>query len=249
MSEKKTLVITGGSKGIGRQVALSAMDDGWQVAISYKSNRDEAEHFVALSDGHAKAYPLDVGDAESIKTFFAAIVASQGVPKGLVTAAGVDLGAKPVAELDPQFVATTMTVNVTGLILCCQQFVHHLRAHGGGGTIVNISSMASTIGGRGGKTVYAASKGAVDVFTIGMAKELAAEGIAVFGVRPGVTRTDMTADLLAEPARAAGIAASIACGQVAEPEDIAKPVVDLLSGRFDYASGSLLNLGGGGFVV
>jgi NAD(P)-dependent dehydrogenase (short-subunit alcohol dehydrogenase family) len=108
--------------------------------------------------------------------------------------------------------------------------------------------MASTIGGRAGKTVYAASKGAVDVFTVGLAKEVAAEKVSAFSVRPGVTITDMTEKLLSNPENATKIKSSIASQEMANPLDIAEPVIDLISGRFAYASGSLINLGGGGFV-
>ncbi len=247
----KIMIITGGSRGIGRQIALSAIDAGWLVAVCYNSNKQSADELVQKSGGRARAYFLDVSDAQSITAAFNQICNETGVATALVNAAGIDPRPADIGGLNSSFVSQMMAVNVTGLILCCNEFISQIRASNAaaGASIVNISSMASTIGGRGGKTVYAASKGAVDVFTVGLAKEVAAEKIAVFAVRPGVTETDMTSELLSDPKRAAAIRASIACQEVARPLDIARPVIDLVSGRFSYASGSLINLGGGGFVV
>ena len=249
MTSEQLLVVTGGNRGIGKQIALSAVDAGWRVAISYGENRDAADALMAGAGGRIAAFPLDVRCGDSVAAFFSQIDAQMGVPDALVTAAGIDLGTMAVADMTYEFVNSTMAVNVVGVILCCQEFASRAGAAGNGGVIVNISSMASTIGGRAQKTVYAASKGAVDVFSIGAAKELAQNGIAVFAVRPGVTRTDMTSARMADEATAASIVATIACGAIAEPEDIATPVIELISGKFAYASGSVLNLGGGGFVV
>ena len=149
-----------------------------------------------MSNG--KAFPLDVTNSNSIGDFFKEIVKEMGPADALVTAAGIDNGQRSVAELDHEFVMSTMDVNVVGLILCCQEFAKQAIDTGRPGIIVNLSSMAATIGGRMHKTVYAASKGAVDVFTVGAAKELAPHGISVFSVRPGVTRTDMTEKALAD---------------------------------------------------
>ena len=249
MTGSRLLVVTGGSRGIGRRIALTALDAGWNVAISYGRSKKPAEEMVADWGGRMQAFPLDVADPGSVQRFFEEVSEAMAVPRALVASAGVDLGPRPIAEIDHGFVHTTMAVNAVGLILCCREFARRAIAEKSGGVIVNISSMASTIGGRANKTVYAASKGAVDVFTIGAAKELAPHGISVFAVRPGVTRTDMTSTRLSDPKTKTEIEGTIAAGTVAEPEDIAVPVVDLISGRFDYASGSLLNLSGGGFVV
>tara|TARA_Y100001954_G_C15724725_1_gene560135 strand:- start:3 stop:752 length:750 start_codon:yes stop_codon:yes gene_type:complete len=249
MKEDGLLIVTGGNRGIGKQIALSAADAGWRVAISYGSNQKCALDIQNNSKGQIKAFPLNVLKTNSIENFFKSIDSWMGPPDALVTAAGIDNGERAVEELDYYFVSSTMKVNVVGLILCCQQFAKQAKEAKKSGVIVNISSMASTIGGRRHKSVYAASKGAVDVFTVGAAKELAPQGISVFSVRPGVTRTDMTNDALANADTRAAIEASIACGLVAEPSDIAKPVIDLISGNFDYASGSMLNLSGGGFVI
>jgi len=248
--KEKILIVTGGNRGIGRQIALSALEAGWQVALSYKANKTSADELVQKSNGRAKAFPLDLLNSKTILPFFSNVHTEMGVPSALVNAAGIDPGPVKLGELSSAFISEMMTVNVAGLMLCCDTFLNQLRESNAtkGASIVNISSMASTIGGRAGKTVYAASKGAVDVFTVGLAKEIAAEKISAFSVRPGVTITDMTEKLLSNPENAARIKSSIACQEVANPLDIAEPVIDLISGRFSYASGSLINLGGGGFV-
>jgi NAD(P)-dependent dehydrogenase (short-subunit alcohol dehydrogenase family) len=124
------------------------------------------------------------------------------------------------------------------------------RSRGGaGGAIVNVSSMASTIGGRPGRTVYAASKAAVDVFTIGLAKEVAADGIRVNAVRPGMTRTDMTSETLGDPAKHQAIAATIPIQRIAEASEVARPILWLLSPEASFVTGALLDVSGGGFVI
>jgi NAD(P)-dependent dehydrogenase (short-subunit alcohol dehydrogenase family) len=248
--KEKILIVTGGSRGIGRQIAMSALEAGWRVAVSYKFNKTSANELVQKSNGRAKAFPLDLLDSETICPFFSDVCKEMGVPSALVNAAGIDPGPVKIGELTSPFIVEMMTVNVTGLMLCCDAFLNQLRENNAthGASIVNISSMASTIGGRAGKTVYAASKGAVDVFTVGLAKEVAAEKVSAFSVRPGVTITDMTEKLLSNPENATKIKSSIASQEMANPLDIAEPVIDLISGRFAYASGSLINLGGGGFV-
>lgn len=249
--ESKLLIVTGGSRGIGRQIALCALAAGWRVAVSYKDHKAAAEDLVRDSGGRARAFHMDVAVPQSIAGFFAEISATMGCSTALVNSAGIDLGPAHIGGFNPDLVARTMAVNIVGLILCCNEFVSHLRRldAAAGAAIVNVSSMASTIGGRSGKTVYAASKGAVDVFTIGMAKELAAEKISVFAVRPGVTVTDMTSHLLSDPENAKQIKSSIACKEPASPEDIARPIMDLISGRFAYASGALINMSGGGLMI
>jgi NAD(P)-dependent dehydrogenase (short-subunit alcohol dehydrogenase family) len=142
-------------------------------------------------------------------------------------------------------------VNVVGLILCCREAARRMStARGGaGGSIVNVSSMAATIGGRTGKSHYAASKAAVDAFTVGFAKEVAAEGIRVNAVRPGVVATDMTAAGLRDPETRAEIEATIPMGRVGTPAEIANAILWLLSGEASFISGARLDASGGGFVI
>lgn len=255
-SKDKLLVITGGSRGIGRAVALKALEDGWRVVISYNSNKRFAENFVVQSNGRAGALPLDVRNESSIQKFFQLTKLQFGNPDALVNSAGIDTSPISIGDLSHNTAMEVFRVNAVGLISCCNEFVATIQnsvdfssEKEKSRSIVNISSMASTIGGRKGKSLYAASKGAVDVFTVGAAKELAKNNISVFAVRPGVTKTDMTEKMLENAEVATKIKDTIASGEVAEPTDIAVPIVHLISGQFNYASGSILNLSGGGFVI
>lgn len=258
MSIEKTVVITGGNRGIGKAVALKAMELNWNVVISYKNHEDSAIELVSQANSVAKAFPLDVRSPESIKYFFESVEKEFGVPDALIASAGINNKPMSIGCFEYSKLHEVFDVNALGLIYCCDSYVSMILEEQNSEkydknnkrySIVNISSLASTIGGRSGKTIYAASKGAVDAFTIGAAKELAKSNIDVFAVRPGVTKTDMTEPYLSDSNAAEQIKKTIACGEVAEPSDIAKPILNLISGDFAYASGSVLNLGGGGFLV
>jgi NAD(P)-dependent dehydrogenase (short-subunit alcohol dehydrogenase family) len=248
-----TLLITGGARGIGRATALLAAEAGWDVAVGWRERQDAAEAVVAevVARGRrAIAVQGDVAEEASIVAMFAAVDRALGPPAGLVCSAGISHHAR-VDGFEGPPLCELLAVNVVGLMLCCREAVRRMSTrHGGeGGAIVNVSSMAATIGGRPGASAYAASKGAVDVFTTGLAKEVAAEGIRVNVVRPGVTLTDMTAQVRDDPARQAAIAASIPMQRVAKPEEVAEAIVWLLSDRASFVTGTHLNVGGGGFVI
>ncbi|MEO8755223.1 MAG: SDR family oxidoreductase, partial [Casimicrobiaceae bacterium] len=155
-----------------------------------------------------------------------------------------------VDALDGDAIARMMQLNVIGLMLCCREAARRMStAHGGkGGAIVNVSSMAATIGGRAGASTYAASKGAVDVFSMGFAKEVAAEGIRVNVVRPGVTDTDMIAPIRSGPKRAQ-IEATIPMQRYGTPDELAQAIVWLLSDYASFVTGAHLNVSGGGFLI
>jgi NAD(P)-dependent dehydrogenase (short-subunit alcohol dehydrogenase family) len=170
----------------------------------------------------------------------------------LVNSAGINGGPEtPVAELEQAPLERLMAVNVIGTMLCCREAVRRMStaAGGAGGAIVNVSSMAATIGGREGRTAYAASKGAIDSFSIGLAKEVARAGIRVNVLRPGLTLTDMTDRVRRDPALRARIADTIAMNRCAEPEEMARPILWLLSAEASFISGALLDGSGGGFMV
>ena len=169
---------------------------------------------------------------------------------GLVNAAGMPHTSR-VDEFTFDTLSRLMAVNVVGLMYCCREAARRMsRARAGsGGAIVNISSMAATIGGRPGASAYAASKAAVDVFTTGFAREVAAEGIRVNTVRPGVIATAMTANLAADPELRKKVEASIPQGRLGEPEEIAEVIVWLLSDKASLVTGAHINAGGGGFHV
>ena len=252
MKQKKNiLIVTGGSRGIGKSVVEEALKKNWEVAIGYNSNKEKANEISEKSCGMAKIFEIDLESKDSIEKFFNNIVKEMGMPSGLVNSGGVFQINDWIKDFDFNKLDKMMKINVTGLLFCCSQFakIASVSNGGNGGCIVNVSSMAPTIGGRSGNSSYAASKGAVDVFTAGAAKELAKEKIKVFAVRPAVTRTDMAKDRLADEKTEASINKSIAIGRVAEPHEIARPIMELFSESFNYASGSIINLSGGGFVV
>lgn len=249
----RPLLITGGARGIGRATALLAAGQGWDIAVGWRERKDAADAVVAEVEARgrkAMAVQADVADEAAIAAMFAAVDKAMGPVAGLVSSAGIGYHAR-VDAFDGRPLHEMFAVNVVGTMLCCREAVRRMSTlHGGqGGAIVNLSSMAATIGGRPGASAYAASKGAVDVFSTGLSKEVAAEGIRVNVVRPGVTLTDMTAQIRDDPARQAVIAASIPMQRVGQPEEVAETIVWLLSEKASFVTGTHLNVGGGGFVI
>ena len=246
-------LITGGARGIGAATARLVAADGLAVAIGYRERSDAAEALAAeieAAGGRAAPVKGDVANEADIIAMFEATEQAFGPVTHLVNSAGISVNAR-IEDFDADAVARLMAVNVTGLMLCCREAVRRMPAQlpEGGAAIVNVSSMAATIGGRAGATAYAASKAAVDVFTTGLAKEVAERGIRVNVVRPGMTRTDMTRDRLNDPAIEAKLAATIAMHRVGEAEEIAEAIRWLLSPQASFVSGAHLNVGGGGFVI
>ncbi|GDY13463.1 glucose-1-dehydrogenase [Planctomycetota bacterium] len=251
------LVVTGGSRGIGAAVVRLAAARGWAVAIGSHSRSPQADALAAeirASGGQAVALAADVADSAAVDGLFAA--AAQAFPDrritGVVASAGLGGPTGLVADLGrPAALQELFAVNVLGVIHTARAAVRSMSTvHGGsGGGFVAVSSMAATIGGRPGKSVYAASKAAVDAFTVGLAKEVAAQGIRVNAVRPGVTRTDMTAGITGDPRRSAAVAATIPIGRFAEADEVAKPILWLLSEEASFVSGAVLDVSGGGFVL
>ena len=172
-------------------------------------------------------------------------------PQALVNSAGIDIGYTKVDEMDAEVIQRLMQINVIGTMLCCREAARCMSTARGhqGGSIVNVSSMAGTFGGRSGSTAYAASKAAVDAFTKGFAREVGTQGIRVNAVRPGVTLTDMTGGIQQDATLRAGVESSIAMNRVAEPDEIAHPVMWLLSNEASFISGCCLDASGGGFVI
>jgi NAD(P)-dependent dehydrogenase (short-subunit alcohol dehydrogenase family) len=156
-----------------------------------------------------------------------------------------------VTELEGSALERLMAVNVVGLMLCCREAVRRMSTDRGGkgGAIVNVSSMASTLGGREGRAAYAGSKGAVDSFTLGLAREVGSQGIRANILRPGMTRSDMTAAVHDDPKRLARVAATIPMGRTAEPEEMAHAILWLLSEEASFISGACVNASGGGYMI
>lgn len=253
MSQKHCLV-TGGPRGIGRATALLAARAGWAVSIAGLADHMEEARAVVqeveAGGGKALAIAADVSRESDIVAMFDEAERRLGPVRGLVNAAGMAAGG-PTAELDFAAIDKMMTVNVTGLIICCREASRRMSiARGGaGGTIVNISSLAVTIGGRPGAAAYAASKAAVDVFTTGFAREVANQGIRVNTVRPGAVETHMTAGMLADPEVRARMERSIPLGRIGQPEEIGEVVLWLMSDAASLVTGAHVNAGGGGFIV
>ncbi|MQA06586.1 MAG: SDR family oxidoreductase [Streptosporangiales bacterium] len=249
-----TIVITGGAAGIGRATALLAAQRGYDTAImDLPAAEPAAKEVVTEVEGYGRravALAADVTVERDVVGSFAQVVERLGPITGLVNGAGLLYSAK-CTEIDAAEVRATMAVNVTGLMLCSREaarLMMHSRG-GHGGCIVNISSMAATIGGRHRGAVYAASKAAVDAYTTGMAKEVAAEGIRVNAVRPGLVATGLTAALLEDPARRQAIEESIPLGRVGAPADVAEAALWLLAEKNNWISGAHLDVSGGGFFV
>ena len=243
------LLITGGSRGIGAATALLAAQDGWAVAVNYANNQAAANQVVqaiAQAGGQAIAVQGDVADEAHIVRLFAAVDQQLGPVTGLVNNAGVvDVTAR-VEDMSWQRLERMMRINVLGSFACAKEAIRRMSTrHGGqGGVIVNLSSVAARLGAPGQYVDYAASKGAIDTFTVGLAKELATENIRVNAVRPGVIDTDIHASG-GLPNRARDLAPLIPMQRAGTAEEIAESIVWLLSDKASYVTGTCLDVGGG----
>ena len=251
---KRTLIVTGGASGIGAATARLAATRGYDVAIYFRSREEQAQALVRELRGcgvQAVAVQGDVSVAADVERLFAVTDVTLGPPTALVNSAGVSLPGVSVHDADPAALERLMSTNVVGLMICCREAVRRMstRRGGTGGVIVNVSSMAATIGGRPGSSHYAASKAAVDAYTVGLAKEVAPEGIRAISVRPGFTVTDMAASQLSDPVFSARIRASIPMGRPALAEEVAAPIAWLLGDDASFVSGACLDVSGGGFVI
>ncbi len=246
---KRVLLITGGSRGIGAATALLAAQDGWAVAVNYANNQAAANQVVqaiAQTGGQAIAVQGDVADEAQIARLFATVDQQLGRVTGLVNNAGVvDVTAR-VEDMSWQRLERMMRINVLGTFACAKEAIRRMSTrHGGqGGVIVNLSSVAARLGAPAQYVDYAASKGAIDTFTVGLAKELATENIRVNAVRPGVIDTDIHASG-GLPNRARDLAPLIPMQRAGTAEEIAESIVWLLSYKASYVTGTCLDVGGG----
>jgi NAD(P)-dependent dehydrogenase (short-subunit alcohol dehydrogenase family) len=247
-----TLLITGGASGIGAETARLAAARGYKVAINYRSREAEAKKVVAditAEGGHAVALPADVAREADIGLLFDAAAKALGPITHLVNSAGIS-GSSRVEDFDVAVLTRLFAINTVGLMLCCREAARRMstKRGGKGGVIVNISSMAATIGGRPGVSAYAASKAAVDSFTMGFAKEVANEGIRAVSLRPGMIETVMTERALADHEVREAIESTIAMGRIGQAREIANAILWLLSDEASFISGVTLDASGGGFV-
>jgi NAD(P)-dependent dehydrogenase (short-subunit alcohol dehydrogenase family) len=243
------LVVTGAGRGIGAAIALQAARDGYAVAVNYAGNEAAARAVVSTIEqagGRALAVRGDVSRESDVLALFEITESELGPICGLVNNAGITGGFARVEALRADALAQVFAVNVLGTILCAREAVRRLstRNGGSGGAIVNISSLAARTGGAGEWVHYAATKGAVDSFTIGLAREVAGDGIRVNAVAPGLVETDLHAANGA-PDRVARMAPSIPMQRAGTPEEVAAGVLWLLSPAASYTTGTILEIGGG----
>lgn len=243
------VLITGGSRGIGAATALAAGRAGYAVAVNFHRNAAAAQAVVdeiKAQGGQALTLQADVTQEEDVLALFAAIDTAWGRLDALVNNAGIvdvscRVDAMGVARLKRMF-----ETNVVGSFICAREAVLRMSTrHGGrGGTIVNVSSAAARLGSPGQYVDYAASKGAIDTFTIGLAKELAAEGIRVNGVRPGIIDTEIHASG-GEPNRAQLLGAQVPMQRPGTAEEVAQAIMWLIGPQSSYSTGALLDVSGG----
>ncbi|MBI3369542.1 MAG: SDR family oxidoreductase [Burkholderiales bacterium] len=244
-----TLLVTGGSRGIGAAVVRLAAQRGHDVAINYARDANAAERLASGARAlgrRAITLQADVGEEAEVRAMFARLDAEMPPLKSLVNNAGiVDVKAR-LDQMSPARWRRMFDVNVIGTLLCAQLAVQRMSTrHGGaGGAIVNLSSMAATLGSPGYYVDYAASKGAVDTFTVGLARELAAEGVRVNAVRPGIIATDIHA-AGGEPDRATASAGLIPMQRAGSAEEVANAILWLLSDEASYTTGAIVDVSGG----
>ncbi|EHR69444.1 short-chain alcohol dehydrogenase like protein [Burkholderiales bacterium JOSHI_001] len=245
----KTLLVTGASRGIGAATALLAAQRGWDVAVNYTRDAVAAESVAQqVRDAGRRALVLqaDVADEAAVLALFAHIDREWGPLGGLVNNAGiVDMKAR-LDEMDTARWRRMLDVNVFGTLLCSREAVKRMSTrHGGtGGAIVNLSSVAAVLGAPAMYVDYATSKGAIDTFTLGLARELATEGVRVNGVRPGIIDTDIHADS-GDAERAHKSAAVIPMQRPGRADEVAAAIVWLLSDEASYITGTTVNVTGG----
>lgn len=248
-SVPRVLVVTGAARGIGAATARLAASTGYAVCLNYHRERDAARRLVAEIEGaggRAIAVQADVAVEADVERLFATCDADLGPLFGLVNNAGILDIQMRVEAMSAARVSRIFAVNVVGALLCAREAIRRLsRRHGGaGGAIVNVSSAASRWGSPGEYVDYAASKGAIDTMTLGLAREVAEDGIRVNAVRPGFVYTDIHA-LGGEPDRVERVKAQVPMQRGGQPREIAEAILWLLSDAASFTTGAILDVTGG----
>ena len=249
MSTRGAIIITGGGRGIGAATARLAARKGYAVCVNYLRNRAAAEsvvHEIRSAEGRAIAVAGDVSSEKDVLNIFQESDRSLGQLTALVNNAGVVERQSRVEAMDAARLQRMFATNIVGPFLCAREAIKRMSTkHGGkGGAIVNLSSGAARLGSPGEYVDYAASKGAIDTMTIGLAKELAAEGIRVNCVRPGFVHTDIHA-AGGEPNRIERLRDGIPMKRGGKPEEVARAILWLLSDEASYSTGAILDVTGG----
>jgi NAD(P)-dependent dehydrogenase (short-subunit alcohol dehydrogenase family) len=249
LNQLGTLIVTGASRGIGAAVATLAGARGWNVAVNFSTGAREASEVadkIVAAGGRAITIQADVAREDDIVRMFEKAERELGPIKGLVNNAAVTGGFARVENVSAAAIEKVFSINVAGAILCAREAVRRMSSKrgGSGGAIVNISSRAAHTGSPGEWVHYAASKGAIDSFTIGLAREVATEGIRVNAVAPGLVETGLHA-ANGEPGRLKRLMPSIPMQRAGQPHEVAEAVLWLLSSAASYTTGAILEVGGG----
>jgi NAD(P)-dependent dehydrogenase (short-subunit alcohol dehydrogenase family) len=245
----KVIIVTGSSRGIGAATARLAGEQGYAVCVNYFKNPEAAENVVSsikAGGGQAIAVAGDMSIESDVVRLFTTVDKELGTVNALVNNAGIIALQSRVQDLDVARMQRLFAVNIMGYFLCAREAIKRMstRMGGDGGAIVNVSSAAARLGSPGEFVDYAASKGAIDTMTIGLAREIADEGIRVNAVRPGLIDTEMHADA-GDPNRAEKLRDLVPMKRVGTGEDIAKAVLWLLSDGASYSTGTIIDVSGG----
>jgi NAD(P)-dependent dehydrogenase (short-subunit alcohol dehydrogenase family) len=245
----KVIVITGGGRGIGAATARLAAGQGYAVCVNYRQNRSTADTVVTAVEragGRAIAVAADVSVESDVVKLFATVDRALGPVTALVNNAGILERQMRVEEMDAARLSRVFATNVTGAFLCAREAIRRMSTrHGGaGGAIVNVSSAAARLGAPDEYIDYAASKGAIDTLTIGLAREVAADGIRVNAVRPGIIYTDIHAKG-GEPGRVERMKSTVPLGRGGQASEVAHAILWLLSPEASYTTGAFIDVTGG----
>jgi NAD(P)-dependent dehydrogenase (short-subunit alcohol dehydrogenase family) len=242
-------IVTGGGRGVGASTACLLAERGWDVCVAYRANAEAAARVVATCEAAGRAaiaVRADVSSEPDVLDLFARVDSQLGPPRALINNAGIVAPRSRVDEMALERLDRMLAVNVIGPFLCAREAVRRMSSqHGGaGGVIVNVSSVAARVGGAGEYVDYAASKAAIDTMTVGLAREVAGEGIRVVAVRPGIIDTEIHASG-GQPDRARRLASAIPVGRAGDPIEVAEAIVWLCSTEASYVTGAVLDVSGG----
>jgi NAD(P)-dependent dehydrogenase (short-subunit alcohol dehydrogenase family) len=246
--DRGVLIVTGGSRGIGAATVRAAARDGYAVCVNYRERRADAEALaesIARAGGRAIAVQADTSHEDDVMRLFATCDRELGPLRALVNNAGTTGRAGTVGDVDAAMLRDVLSVNVVGCFLCAREAIRRMstRRGGEGGAIVNVSSRAAVLGGPGEWIHYAASKGAIDTMTIGLAREVAAEGIRVNAVRPGLIDTEIHASGGAGD-RLQRLLGNVPMGRIGTADEVAAAILWLLSSQAPYVTGAIVDVSG-----